>query len=58
MEESSEVLKNVASLRERISKEIELQNDNINQLRTNMTTMIDGLTNDIRDTRKTQQSNL
>jgi hypothetical protein len=43
MEESSEVLRNVASLRERISKEIELQNDNINQLRANLTEMIDNL---------------
>ena len=40
MQESSEVLRNVASLRERISKEIELQNDNINSLRTNLTDMI------------------
>ena len=40
MQESSEVLRNVASLRERISKEIQLQNDNINSLRTNLTDMI------------------
>lgn len=58
MEESSEVLKNVASLRERISKEIELQNDNINQLRTNIEKMIDGLNSDLRESKKTQQANL
>lgn len=37
------MLRNVASLRERISKEIELQNDNINHLRTNLTDMIENL---------------
>lgn len=57
MEESSEVLRNVASLRERISKEIELQNDNINQLRTNLTDMIENLNVEIKENRKIIQSN-
>lgn len=58
MEESSEVLKNVASLRERISKEIELQNDNINKLRINIEAMINSLGKDIREARTVQQLNL
>jgi chromosome segregation ATPase len=57
MQESSEVLRNVASLRERISKEIELQNDNINSLRTNLTEMIENLNAEIKDNRRTAQSN-
>ena len=57
MQESSEVLRNVASLRERISKEIELQNDNINSLRTNLTDMIENLNGEIRENRKTSQNN-
>lgn len=57
MEQSSEVLRNVASLRERISKEIELQNDNINQLRANLTEMIDNLNIEIKDSRKMIQNN-
>jgi hypothetical protein len=51
------VLRNVASLRERISKEIELQNDNINQLRTNLTDMIENLNVEIKENRKIIQSN-
>jgi hypothetical protein len=50
-------LRNVASLRERISKEIELQNDNINQLRANLTEMIDNLNIEIKDSRKMIQNN-
>ena len=55
MQESSEVLRNVASLRERISKEIELQNDNINSLRTNLTDMIENLNGEIKDNRRNFQ---
>ena len=50
-------MRNVASLRERISKEIELQNDNINQLRANLTEMIDNLNIEIKDSRKMIQNN-
>lgn len=58
MQESSEVLQNVASLRERVSKEIEIQNENINTVRMNIEQMIADLNTDIRGTRKQQQDNL
>lgn len=50
-------MRNVASLRERISKEIELQNDNINQLRANFTEMIENLNTEIKESRKMIQNN-
>ena len=36
MQQSSEVLQNIASLKERVCKEMEIQNDNINLLRKNI----------------------
>ena len=48
----------MASLRERVSKEIEIQNENINTVRLNIEQMITDLNNDIRATRKQQQDNL
>ena len=50
-------MRNVASLRERISKEIELQNDSINQLRGNLTEMIENQGLEIKENRKIVQNN-
>lgn len=48
----------MASLRERVSKEIEIQNENINTVRLNIEKMINDLNSDIRATRKQQQDNM